>query len=716
MRSFLVRIGGLGGVLILVNWVAAVFVPAAGPKAGESLRTWRSDSGHQIEPRLVAADDGKVRLQTSDGRQIEVAGDCLSRDDQAYLAAVTASILADQPLTLENVPRAPANRADEPLRKDFSMDAAVRFLDVAALNWQKDRKCFACHSDYAFLCTRPLVSWKVPAHQHLRAKLEQLAENPRDVKYRVTEAVMVASVLAQNDAITTGRLHPTTRKALDRMWTMQRADGGFEWMKYNQPPSEIDDHYGATVAAIGVGAAPDQYAKTPAAKAGLDGIRRYFVSHPPANLHHRAMKLLASLRIERIMADGEREQVVRDLFALQKPDGGWGAATLARWQRSDGKPQDLDSSDGYGTGFTIYLLRRAGVAADDPRIQRGLLWLKTHQRLSGRWFTRSLWKDQKHYLTHDGTAYAVLALALCGEAPPATGNPNNRLGEMITIPAGSFLMGNNGREKPLGPEELPQHLVNLPTYQIGKYEVTRGQYRKFIEAGGYGDPRYWSAEGWKWKESDVIDYSGLRGSVKHTVRPDTKSTRNEPEHWAAEQEWIGHGHGHPRFIQTDRHPVIGVTYYEAEAYCKWAGGRLPTEAEWEKAARWDGKQRRAYTWPWGDTWDPEKCNNALDHNPAGGGYKVNQSAPVGSYPQGASPYGCLDMVGNAWEWVADWHKSYPGNPQPFDRTGSYRFVKGGCWDDGPSVVRCSYRGWYLPPSSGGTGLGDSDYIGFRVAR
>ena len=132
--------------------------------------------------------------------------------------------------------------------------------------------------------------------------------------------------------------------------------------------------------------------------------------------------------------------------------------------------------------------------------------------------------------------------------------------------------------------------------------------------------------------------------------------------------------------------------------------------------RWDEKQQHARTWPWGDTWDPEKCNNFEDHNPASGGYKVNQSAPVGSYPAGASRYGCMDMFGNAYEWVADWHNSYPGNLKPFDRTGRYRVVKGGCWDDGPLGVRCAFRGWYLPRSSSGTGPGDSDYIGFRVAR
>jgi squalene-hopene/tetraprenyl-beta-curcumene cyclase len=339
----------------------------------------------------------------------------------AAVMAVTST--AEEPLTLENVEPLAANRPDEPIRDEFSMDAAVRFLDAAALNWQKQRKCFACHSDYAFFFTRPMVGWKVPAHEQLRSKLEHLAEHPRDVKYRVTESVMVACMLAQNDALTTGKLHPTTRKALDRMWTMQREDGGFDWMKYNQPPSEIDDHYGVTVAAIGAGVAPDRYAETPAAKAGLDRIREYFKANPPTNLHHRAMKLLASLHVDGIMTEPDRQQVVEDLLALQKPDGGWGVVTMGNWERSDDKTQDMESSDGYGTGFAIYVLRQAGAPAEEPQIQKGIAWLKSHQRASGRWFTRSMWKDSRHYITHAGTAYAILALASCDEIEPHEDTP-----------------------------------------------------------------------------------------------------------------------------------------------------------------------------------------------------------------------------------------------------------------------------------------------------
>lgn len=330
------------------------------------------------------------------------------------LAATALLTPARPPADQATIPPGPNDPA-EPLRKEFSLDAAVRFLDAAALTWNNDYKCFACHSDHAYLFSRPTVSWKNPVHDLLRRRLEDAAEHPRENEYASAEAVLTASVLAQNDALTTGKLHPSTRKALDRMWSKQRADGGFDWMKYDQPPAEIDDHYGVTMAAIGVGAAPDRYQDTPAAKAGLAGIRKYFKDNPPANLHHRAMLLLASLNVDGIATAKQREQVIQEFTALQKPDGGWGLATFADWQRSDGKQQDTVSSDGYGTGFAVFVLRRASVPAADPRIRKGIAWLKSNQRVSGRWFTRSLWKDQKHYLTHAGTAYGILALAACGE-------------------------------------------------------------------------------------------------------------------------------------------------------------------------------------------------------------------------------------------------------------------------------------------------------------
>ncbi len=338
-------------------------------------------------------------------------------------------LFAGEGVTLENVVSPGANRADEPFAEEFSMQRALRFMDSVALDWQKERKCFACHANYAFLLARPAVNHEVPAHGQIREAAEFLATHPRKGGFPPTEAVMVASVLAHNDASTTGKLHPATRSALDRMWELQREDGGWTWLANNEPPSEIEEHYGVTMAAIGVGVAPDGYSETSAAKEGLEKIRGYLRKNPPLNMHHRAMKMLASLRVDGIMSEGERKDVVRDLLAIQKGDGSWNLATLGRnWQRADGAPQDYETGDGYGTGFAIYVLRSAGVAADDSRIQKGIQWLKGHQRASGRWFTRSMRRDTQHLITNSGTAYAILALAACGEtAPEAPPGPYEKM-------------------------------------------------------------------------------------------------------------------------------------------------------------------------------------------------------------------------------------------------------------------------------------------------
>ena len=140
-------------------------------------------------------------------------------------------------------------------------------------------------------------------------------------------------------------------------------------------------------------------------------------------MHNQAMMLWAESYVDGIVTDDECERIINDLFALQKPDGGWGVATLGDWNRCDGKEQDKESSDGYGTGFVVYVLRRAGVAAGDPRIQNGIKWLKENQRANGCWFTRSPYRDGRHLITNTGTAYALLALTSCGEAVEDAADP-----------------------------------------------------------------------------------------------------------------------------------------------------------------------------------------------------------------------------------------------------------------------------------------------------
>lgn len=335
------------------------------------------------------------------------------------LGCTTAiSARAADPVTLANFVSPQPNKTDEPLAEKFSLAQAANFLDSAALDWQKQRNCMTCHTNYAFLMARPSISADAPAHTEVRRYAEKLVSDrwPEKGPRWDAEIVATATVLAFNDAATTGKLHPLTRQALDKMWTVQREDGGWTWLKCDWPPMENDDEYGAAFAAIGVGVAPEGYADTPAAKAGMTKLREYLKKTPPPTLHHRAMLLWAASYTPDLISGDDRKRCIFDLMALQRPDGGWALASLGDWKRGDGSPQDVTTSDGYATGFAIYVLRRAGLAANDPQIQQGVAWLKSHQRESGRWFSRSLHADSKHYISHAGTAFAVLALAACDEA------------------------------------------------------------------------------------------------------------------------------------------------------------------------------------------------------------------------------------------------------------------------------------------------------------
>ena len=315
---------------------------------------------------------------------------------------------------------APAS-PDEPRAKTFSMERAAGYLDRVALDWTRARKCGTCHTNYAYMLSRPSLGevGSVDAMKEVRGFFESRVEHwddpAKDAKPRFDAEVIATGVtLAMNDAATTGKLHPRTRAALDRIWTLQRADGSFDWLKCDLPPYEHDDYYGAVFAALGVGLAPDGYAKTEKAANGLAKLTKYLREHPAPDLHHRAFLLWASLKIDGLMTPEEREKTRRDLLSLQRPDGGWSLPTLGDWKRRDGSPNPKDGpSDGYATGFVVYVLRQAGVPSDDPAIKKGVTWLEGNQRESGRWFTRSLSNDAAHYIANAGTGFAVMALAAC---------------------------------------------------------------------------------------------------------------------------------------------------------------------------------------------------------------------------------------------------------------------------------------------------------------
>jgi squalene-hopene/tetraprenyl-beta-curcumene cyclase len=337
--------------------------------------------------------------------------------------ATTAFLLFAGPTRAE--PPTP-NRPDEALAKALSLARAAEYLDGAAVAWLDEKKCASCHTTYPYLMARPLLGdAKAPALLQMRQFLEgRVAGWDRGGKGAglpegsegVTEVVATAATLAFDDAQTTGKLRPLTRQALAKMWELQRADGAWDWNKHLLPPQEYDDYYGAVFAAVGVGHAPDGYAQSDAAKEGLARLRGYLRQNAPPNLHHTTMLLWASARLDGLLTPAERQQTIKDLLALQRDDGGWCLPSLGDWKRHNGKANDRKApSDGYATGLVVYVLRQAGVARDDPALQKGVKWLTTNQRESGRWFTRSVNADRAHYITAAGTAYAVMALQACAE-------------------------------------------------------------------------------------------------------------------------------------------------------------------------------------------------------------------------------------------------------------------------------------------------------------
>ena len=218
-----------------------------------------------------------------------------------------------------------------------------------------------------------------------------------------------------------------------------------------------------------------------------------------------------------------------------------------------------------------------------------------------------------------------------------------------------FIVERIGGEKRFHRNEVPRHKVNVGAFQIDTYEVTNAQYRKFIQ----------------------------------------EAKRPLPDDWENETYPSGKG----------GHPVTYVTWDDADSYCKWAGKRLPTEAEWEMAARWDTDRKRpiAYFYPWGDSFKRGKANTD-----SGGPGKV---MPVGSYEDGKSPYGAYDMTGNVKEWTADWYKDYAGNPfkDEFSDGTEVKVARGGSWRDKKYDVLGSCRFKYSLTHA-------DDDLGFRCAK
>ncbi len=281
----------------------------------------------------------------------------------------------------------------------------------------------------------------------------------------------------------------------------------------------------------------------------------------------------------------------------------------------------------------------------------------------------------QHEDMHDETMLATLqlrsgppVLLRRGELPPARpGGP-----ERVLVPGGPFRLGADPAAEPFSLDnERPAHIVDVAPFWIARLPVTNGQWARFMADGGYGRPELWSARGWAHRAGAGLD------------RPGSWTAQGTRVRFGAEED-VPPGE-----------PVQHICYYEAEAFAAWAGARLPTETEWEKACAFDPARGARRRWPWGDQPPGPGLANL--------GGRALRPAPAGAYPAGAAACGAEQMIGDVWEWTSSDFVPWPGFTPMIYRAysepffgGDFKVLRGGSWAAAPSAVRPSFRNWDYP--------------------
>ena len=317
----------------------------------------------------------------------------------------------------------------------------------------------------------------------------------------------------------------------------------------------------------------------------------------------------------------------------------------------------------------------------------------------------------QHEHQHDETLLATHQLgAAAGTLTPGPAVEEDlpdgrRTDGEVQVPAGEFTMGTS-TDPWAYDNERPAHRVFVPEFRIDRLPVSNRAHLAFVEDGGYDDERLWSPEGWAWRCRERLA---------------------APLFWRRDGGggWLRHRFGADEPLPLDE-PVQHVCWYEAQAHARWAGRRLPTEAEWEKACAHDPATGRSRRFPWGDDPPtPERANL---------GHRATRPAPLGAYPAGASAYGVEQLIGDVWEWTASDFAAYPGfasfpyreysevffrpragadpgtgAPDPDQHFRGYKVLRGGSWATDASATRATFRNWDHP-------IRRQIFVGFRLAR
>jgi len=346
---------------------------------------------------------------------------------------------------------------------------------------------------------------------------------------------------------------------------------------------------------------------------------------------------------------------------------------------------------------TLPLLPPAEARAYGHEVRGRVLDLLSSARFDGGAGTRLLTDGfafgmvAQHEAQHDETMLITHQLRK-GPAVLTAGSPALapadalRLPAEVLVPGGPFTMGTS--EDPWALDnERPAHTVHVPGFYLDTAPVTCGAYAEFIADGGYDDPRWWTEDGWAHRQR-----AGLFA----------------PLYWRRDgRQWVRSVFGRSELV-TPAEPVLHVSWYEADAYARWSGRRLPTEAEWEKAARFDPATATSRRYPWGDAEPAPELANL--------GQEFLRPAPAGSYPEGAAPCGARQLIGDVWEWTSSDFLPYPGfTVWPYKEYSEvffgpeYKVLRGGSFAVSSVACRGTFRNWDYP-------IRRQIFSGFRTAR
>ncbi|MEC9095375.1 MAG: hypothetical protein VX776_02015 [Planctomycetota bacterium] len=325
-----------------------------------------------------------------------------------------------------------AATADEPLRKSFSLSAAANYLAQGSKAWTEERQCVSCHTNGTFMQLAPSFG-KIFAEQIESQRKFFLSESAYLQKTPIpslkeglqpTQLAYIANGLAAYDEAQ-GKLSAETKEALDLMLTAQSEDGSYNNLDC-WPPFESSSYHGATIAAMALAAAPGYLEQiNQEQQKTIDTLKRYLQTTKPPHDYGRMLLLWTATKWEGLINDKVKTDTIAMILSHQQGDGGWSMRTFAAPEKWGGGvrqglisseiQQEGTPSDGHQTGLAIMILREAGIPTEHQAVQAGIKWIKSNQRQSGRWWTRSLNGDGQQYITYSGTFYPLLALQLCGE-------------------------------------------------------------------------------------------------------------------------------------------------------------------------------------------------------------------------------------------------------------------------------------------------------------